>query len=410
MNNPLVSVLIPSYQHEKYIRATLESVLAQTFTDIEVVVVDDGSSDNSASIVASYRDSRIVLRQLYENVGACQAMNVGLEMCRGQYIAVCNSDDVWVADKLEKQLQIFSSGTDVAAVFSDVEWIDDEGCWLGDHPGYQDVFRQANRSRFQWMRDLLEGGNRLCHPSVLIKRDVYDKVGLYNNFYRQLPDLDMWVRVLEHFDIFVMPERLVKFRVHQNNTSRPSQSASNRSINEHRLILVDFMKRVSSDNFYKTFGFKELKSIGDPERLKIEIVNYLLEYRGIDVYERMFHQLGTEIAMTVPPKTLIDNGIAAHDFHQMVGRDSPWIPVIVSTPVDASEGSIVKEQPAVVEQLHDPQLVEPSQVPPKKLGPKKSGPKKLGPLVAETQTKTLIRIVLSRLRTRTRSYLSGNRD
>src|SRR3954451_12937994 len=224
---PLVSVLIPSYQHEKYIGEAIESVLAQTFSNIEVVIVDDASSDSSASIVRSYRDSRIVFRELYENIGACQAMNVGISMCRGQYIAVCNSDDKWVADKLQKQLHVFSCGTNIAAVFSDVEWIDDEGACLGDC--YAGVFRQANRSRFRWMRDLLESGNRLCHPSVLIRRDVYEKVGLYNNFYRQLPDLDMWVRVLEHFDIFVMPERLVKFRVHPNNTSRPTPSVSNRS-------------------------------------------------------------------------------------------------------------------------------------------------------------------------------------
>jgi glycosyltransferase involved in cell wall biosynthesis len=367
---PLVSVLIPSYQHEKYIRATIESVLAQTVTDIEVVIVDDASSDNSASIIRSYRDSRIVFRQLHENMGACQAMNVGITMCRGQYIAVCNSDDIWVADKLEKQLQIFSSGTGVAAVFSNVEWIDEEGSCLGNVPGYQDVFRQANRSRFQWIRDLLERGNCLCHPSVLITRDAYDKVGQYNNFYRQLPDLDMWVRVLEHFEIFVMPEQLVKFRVHPDNISRPSPSASNRSINEHRLVLVDFMRRVSSDNFYRAFGFKELKSIGEPERLKVEMVNYLLEYTGIDVYERMFHQLGTEIAMTVPHKQLINNGITAHDFHQKVGRDSPWIPVVVSTSIEAP--------------------VELNSAP----------PQNLGPLVAETQTKTLIRIILNRLRAR----------
>src|SRR5438477_5561467 len=125
-----------------------------------------------------------------------------------------------------------------------------------------------------------------------------------------------------------MPERLVKFRLHANNTSRPNPSTSNRSINEHRLILVDFMRRVSSDTFYRTFGFKELRSIREPERLKIEMVNYLLEFSGVD-HERMFHQLGTEIAMTVAHEHLIANSITAHDFHQKVGRDSPWIPVYV---------------------------------------------------------------------------------
>src|SRR5690606_30502052 len=130
--------------------------------------------------------------------GACQAMNVGLSMCDGNLIAVCNSDDIWIPSKLEQQLEFLIKDENIGAVFSDVEWIDDK-----DHPltgadmaAFHAVFNQHNRSRFTWIRDLIEKGNCLCHPSVLIRREAYEKVGLYNNFYRQLPDLDMWLRVL----------------------------------------------------------------------------------------------------------------------------------------------------------------------------------------------------------------------
>ncbi|WP_457155885.1 glycosyltransferase, partial [Mesorhizobium sp. P5_C1] len=207
------------------------------YRKLQVVVVDDASSDSSADVIRSIRDERIVYRLLASNVGACQAMNVGLSMCEGAYIAVCNSDDIWVPAKLEQQLKKFVASPNLAAVFSDVEWIDDLGRPLSgaNAPVFEAVFKQANRSRFGWIRDLIERGNCLCHPSVLMKREVYETVGSYNNFYRQLPDLDMWLRVLQHYDIFVMPEKLVGFRIHENNTSRVIPTTSNRSINEHRL-------------------------------------------------------------------------------------------------------------------------------------------------------------------------------
>ncbi|ESY89472.1 glycosyltransferase [Mesorhizobium sp. LNHC209A00] len=324
---PLISVLIPSYNHGHFIRAAVDSVFAQTHKNLQIVIVDDASTDGSADIIKALSDKRVARRILPENVGACTAMNIGLSMCEGAYIAVCNSDDIWAAPtKLEQQLEKFKNAQHVAAVFSDVEWIDDLGAPLSDAnaPSFHEVFKQPNRSRFTWIRDLIEGGNRLCHPSALIRREVYEKVGLYNNFYRQLPDLDMWLRVLQHYEIFVMPEKLVKFRIHANNASRPSPTISNRSINEHRLILADMMRHITPENFYGAFGFTDVPPSTDPNRVKFEIARYLLDHRGL--YERMFNQLGSEILLEIPEEETIRGGISAHKFHEKVGRDSPWIP------------------------------------------------------------------------------------
>ncbi|WP_271894150.1 glycosyltransferase [Candidatus Phyllobacterium onerii] len=354
-DKPIISVLIPSYNHAEFIETTVNSILAQTHREIQVVIVDDASVDHSADVIRSINDERIVSRFLATNVGACQAMNIGLSMCEGDFIAVCNSDDVWVPDKLERQLEIFASGTKLGAVFSDVEWIDDSSRSLSeaDLLTFEPIFKQPNRSRFTWIKDLTEHGNCLCHPSVLIRREVYENVGTYNNFYRQLPDLDMWLRVLQHYDILVMPEKLVGFRVHENNTSRPSLTTSNRSINEHRLILVNLFKCITAENFYSAFGFTNVASLQDDKALKFEIATYLLDYRGGSL-EKMLNQLGSEILLEMPQDEVIQRGISAHDFHRNVGRNTPWIQ---HEPI-APERLVESEASMELETMREPPITE----------------------------------------------------
>ncbi|MFN7026092.1 MAG: glycosyltransferase [Pseudorhizobium sp.] len=367
-DNPLISVLIPSYNHAAFIEAAVNSVLAQTYRNIQIVIVDDASSDASPQLIRSFGDERIVFRLLAANVGACEAMNIGISICEGDFIAVCNSDDLWIPEKLEQQIKRFRGSKNLGAVFSDVEWIDDFGRPLTrkQASAFHDVFRQANRSRFAWMKDLIEKGNSLCHPSILIRREVYDRVGTYNNFYRQLPDLDMWLRVLQHYDIFIMPEKLVHFRIHDSNTSRPSPTTSNRSINEHRLLLRSFLRDISPENFYAAFGFTSLAPRDDANSLKYEIAQYLLNHRGSVVFEGMFNQLGTELLLELPPREIVERGMSAHAFHQFVGRNSAWI---------GTSGSSGDEYASAFGQ-------------------------RLTPTVAETRTVDLVKTVIRRVRSR----------
>src|SRR4051794_19001581 len=100
MTAPLISVVMPSYNHERFITTAIRSVLGQSLTDIELTIVDDGSQDSSARIISEQRDARVRFRLLERNQGACNAMNVALQMSKGKFIAVCNSDDVWHPEKL----------------------------------------------------------------------------------------------------------------------------------------------------------------------------------------------------------------------------------------------------------------------------------------------------------------------
>ena len=127
MVNPKVSIGIPSYNHEKYISETIESILNQTFQDFEIIITDDGSSDNSLDVIKSISDPRIKLFVFDENQGACKAVNNCIKNSRGEYFAYVSSDDVWDKDKLEKQVKFLDENPHFPAVFTKVNIIDEDG-------------------------------------------------------------------------------------------------------------------------------------------------------------------------------------------------------------------------------------------------------------------------------------------
>lgn len=209
-----VSILLTSYNHAPFIREAIDSVLAQTFADFELIIWDDNSTDGSWEIIESYTDQRIKAYRNPVNMGPVYGINKTiLEVATGEFFAMHHSDDVWVADKLAKQLAYLERNPEVAAVFSHAQAINEDGFNIEEDDHYfSKVFGQPNRTRYQWLRYFFEHGNALCHPSVLIRRSAYRECGAYSEVLWQLPDFDMWVRLLLKHEIHVLTERLVKFR------------------------------------------------------------------------------------------------------------------------------------------------------------------------------------------------------
>jgi hypothetical protein len=211
---PKVSVAIPSYNHAPFVGAALRSVLDQSFQDFEIVVTDDGSQDTTVDEAQRIRDPRISVTALPRNVGACSALNASIRRSTGRYIAILNSDDVFLPGKLDRQVRFLDAHPEIGAVFGYPEFIDENGNRLASADTfYGDTFYVTNRTRAAWLRHFFFTGNALCHPSVLIRRQCYDTVGLYNPALAQIPDLDMWMRLLHHFDIHLIEEPLVGFRI-----------------------------------------------------------------------------------------------------------------------------------------------------------------------------------------------------
>ena len=181
--SPKISVIMSTYNHAHYVAQTIRSVLDQSFSDFELLIVDDGSQDETASVVAGFADQRIRFTARTENRGSAASRNELIRASRGQYIAVQNSDDYWPLDKLAYQFEFLENNPEFAAVFGRATLVDRNGELVADP---NSVFDQHNRSPAQWLRRLFEASNCLCHPTVMLRRSCQTDIGDYDCRYRQL--------------------------------------------------------------------------------------------------------------------------------------------------------------------------------------------------------------------------------
>ncbi|MBD3878160.1 MAG: glycosyltransferase [Quinella sp. 1Q5] len=253
---PKVSVILTSYNHAAFVAAAIDSVLKQTFTDFELLIVDDGSQDNSHDIIKAFDDSRIKTFLYDENRGPVLAVSEAIESARGKYIAVHHSDDLWTPDKLEKQVAFLDSNEDFAACFTWVEFVDEQGKTheLDADDYYKNIFDQPNRTRAEWLHYFFYNANCLCHPSVMLRRESVKKFHLLDTHgLWQLPDYLMWIRLCFHAEIFILPERLTRFRLRrtrQENTSATTRDRLIRADLENFFIAREFVDSFPDDKFF----------------------------------------------------------------------------------------------------------------------------------------------------------------
>lgn len=283
MKEPKISVLLPAYNHDKYLKETIESILNQTFQDFELLISDDCSTDDSAQIIRKFTDEKIKKVFFEENRGTVRALNYLLHMAKGEYIAVIGSDDVWETDKLEKQLDILEKDKSIAACFSRTTIIDENSNIVSDSKVFPvDIFDFDNFSRTRMLRELFVSGNRFCHSSVLIRSDVHRQVGEYNIAYRQLHDYDLWVRLLLNNKVFIVKSPLVRYRVVEksNNVSKNCEKNNLRLWNEGEEILLHLIENISDEDFLVAFE-EELsgKKIDTPTQILCEKFFVLRKFR-----------------------------------------------------------------------------------------------------------------------------------
>lgn len=257
---PKVTVILTSYNHAKYLREAIESVLNQTFTDFELIIGDDASTDESWEIIQSYTDPRIYA---YKHETTRQGIINELILSgkiSSDYIAIQHSDDIWESQKLEKQVPILDENPQIGAVFTDVYVIGENNEVFDEstHP-YQTVFNQLNRSRYEWLNYFFYTGNALCHPSVLIRRVCYENCGVYRYGLGQLGDFDLWVRLCLKYDIHILPEKLIRLRIRENemNASADRPDARIRRQFESLQVLDNFRDIVTFDELRQIFPTAE---------------------------------------------------------------------------------------------------------------------------------------------------------
>ena len=251
---PTVSVLISSYNHEQFVGRTIESVLHQSFSKWELIIRDDGSTDGTSRIIESYKDPRIKYLGTGKNLGASHSFNHCIQAASAPYISILTSDDLFEANKLELQVCFMENHPEFAAVFSKAHFISDsDETYEEDHP-YLSVFDQPNRDRYDWLRYFFTSGNCLCDPSAMVRKSVYDKVGVYDPRLASLPDFDLWIRICIENEIYILPDRLVRFRLRSNEENQSGMRPANlvRLRAEHPLCLEHFRK-LTREEFVRVF-------------------------------------------------------------------------------------------------------------------------------------------------------------
>lgn len=214
--NPLVSIIIPVYNGERFIEETLGSVHNQTYSGLECIIVDDGSKDKTMSLIASFLYDKRFSYVYQDNAGAASALNAGIRLSSGKYIAWLSADDVFMPDKIEMQVEMMEMMRERKVIcdmtYSDFEIINEEGIHIENvrvnPPSDGNMFRQV------LLQNIINGS------SVVMRRDVFDIIGYFREDIPVDVDGDMWLRMLgNEMCIEHIPQVLLKYRKHSGQLS-----------------------------------------------------------------------------------------------------------------------------------------------------------------------------------------------
>lgn len=217
-NNPLVSLYILCYNHEKYIEQAIESVLNQTYKNIELIVVDNASADSSVEKIMHYldKDSRIKFFQLEYNTYPSAGSNYAIKQCSGEYICGLAADDYFILNKVEKQLEIMLSNN-YSNSFTWVETVNDKGESLPNH--WTSKLFNRNFEKHALQKVFIQEGNTLCAITWMMHKTIFEKYGMFDHRLLQTQDFELWCKIIQHEELNVIPEKLTCYRVRDDGNN-----------------------------------------------------------------------------------------------------------------------------------------------------------------------------------------------
>lgn len=211
ISNLKVTVLMSVYNGEKYLKEAVDSILSQTFTDFEFLIIDDASTDKTPEILHSYGDQRIRIVTNEENLGLTKSLNKGLALARGEYIARMDADDISYPQRIDMQVRYLEESRDVGLVGSSFEIIDEFGNIVSTN-----VYENYTSEKIYYN---LIFYNCIAHSSVMYRRDLVINIGGYNERLTRTQDYDLWNKISKRSRIEVIDEVLLKWRDSQSNIS-----------------------------------------------------------------------------------------------------------------------------------------------------------------------------------------------
>ncbi|HPP30377.1 MAG TPA: glycosyltransferase [bacterium] len=297
MANPTVSIILPTYNRAHTFEHAVKSLLRQTYQDFEIIIVDDGSSDNTESLIKEMMriDKRIRYLKHDRNRGAAAAKNTGIKHASGRYIAFQDSDDEWISDKLEKQIITFKNAPeDVGVVYT--------GFWrIFPTRKVYTPYKSVRKKEGDIYYELLNH-NFVGMPTVLIKRECFEKVGLFDELLPPLEDWELFLRISKYFSFSLIDEPLVIEYESSDSISKVKSAkitALRRMIEKHQQDFIRYSKKISK--FYFQIGdylcrygeSKEARSYLKkafclkPTQSKY-LIAYLLSLLGKSIYSKVY--------------------------------------------------------------------------------------------------------------------------
>jgi len=259
--DPLVSVVMPAYNAEKYISEAIESILNQSFKDFEFIIVNDASTDGTSSIIKKYAelDNRIIILNNEKNLNIAKSRNKGVEKATGKYIVTMDSDDRALPNRLQEQYDYLNLHKDVSISIGNINVMDENGVfqYTREYPK-EDMELRSKVYKF----------NPFPNPTIMCRREVYEKVGKYDNQYVPIDDFDFWLRAGVYFKFGNCDKIVLNYRI-------AKKSASHSKI--RRTEKITFKLR------WKAFKLGYKFTLGDFVFNVFHLISYLLLPSGIKI-------------------------------------------------------------------------------------------------------------------------------
>jgi GT2 family glycosyltransferase len=300
-NLPLVSIAIPTYQGEEYLSETLTCAISQSYPNIEILISDDGSIDQTLEIAQEFKKKSPYDFKILDHprLGMVENWNHCIELAQGKYIKFLFQDDLIVPNCIENMVNLAEQNPEIGLVFSPrrlllVPGAENDLTCMYIYQGCDDLYRNwSNLQKIQSGFDLLNDPNLLEHPmnkigepsTVLIKKDAFERVGMFDPNLRQIVDVDMWLRIMGSSSIGFIEEKLSSFRIHPKQ-----QSSLNQSTGESLLDFYRFCHKILTNPCYNFMPEKAKQKIYEQRVALIESEKAALQKENLDFKTQLLHE------------------------------------------------------------------------------------------------------------------------
>jgi glycosyltransferase involved in cell wall biosynthesis len=278
---PQISVLLPVYNAESFISEAVSSILAQTFNDFELIIIDDASIDKTINIVKKFRDERIIFIQKEVNTGYTNSLNMGLRLARGKYIARMDADDISLPSRFAKQIEYLDQHQDVAVC----------GTWY-EYIGSDEVIKHPVNN--EQVKLALLQHCAIGHPTVMMRRSIIERNELfYDVDLEPSEDYDLWVRILKYGKIINLPEVLLQYRLHSFQVSNTRHKLQEEQAKKVRRKLISNLY-VDAPDVNVTEDIKFDNDIKTNKEILLQFIKEIKKLKKLNAEKKFFAVSGFE--------------------------------------------------------------------------------------------------------------------